>query len=153
MLQAAARTLIDSRNNLHETCKDLSQEQWFAVPDGFANNVAWNIGHLIVAQNGLIYTRLGVRGYIRRPFATLYIPGTSHLEWESNPDTAELLALLTGNPAKLPEDIAAGKFEIDELPEMPMLPKAHSVEHAFVHNQWHEGFHMGVIESILACIK
>ena len=50
MLQAAVQTLIDSRNNLHETCKNLSQEQWFAVPDGFANNVAWNVGHLIVAQ-------------------------------------------------------------------------------------------------------
>ena len=44
---------------LFELIKDLSIEQLNQVPPGFNNNIIWNMGHLIAAQQGICYRRAG----------------------------------------------------------------------------------------------
>ncbi|WP_407635809.1 DinB family protein [Solitalea canadensis] len=41
-------------------------DQLNKVPAGFNNNLIWNIGHEIVAQQALIYKSSGLEGYIFR---------------------------------------------------------------------------------------
>jgi len=109
--KASADILVRTRQNLHDLIKDLSQEQWFDQPEGFANNIAWNVGHLIFAQQGLTYTRLGLKPDMTRQYAKMYSPGTSPADWERKPDTDELLDKLVALPQKLADDVAAGVFE------------------------------------------
>lgn len=153
MLQAAAEVLIGVRQQLYDTLKELTQEQWFAQPEGFANNIAWNVGHLIVAQQGLVYRRLGVPGYITPEMAAMYRPGTSPADWTTTPDTDELLRLFIELPQKMAEDIAAGKFDhITPPSQTGGLPPAKSVAHALIFNQFHEGMHAGNIGDLLAFV-
>ena len=156
MLQAAAEVLIGTRQRLYNGLKELTQEQWFKQPEGFANNVAWNVGHLIVAQQGLVYMRLGMQGYITPQMVGMYRPGTSPADWQTTPDTDELLRLFLELPQKMAEDIAAGKFDNYVKPEGELgggMPPAESVAHALIFNQYHEGVHAGNIGDLLAFVK
>lgn len=148
MMKVASDVLINSRKRMHETVKDLSQEQWFAQPEGFANNVAWNVGHLVIAQQGLIYRRAGLEMYIPSEMMGLYMPGTSPANWESLPDTNELLRLLVELPDKMAADIEAGMFDNVTVPE-----ESGSIEHVMVGNNHHEGLHMGAILALLDFVK
>jgi len=154
--KASADILVRTRQNLHDLIKDLSQEQWFDQPEGFANNIAWNVGHLIFAQQGLTYTRLGLKPDMTRQYAKMYSPGTSPADWERKPDTDELLDKLVALPQKLADDVAAGVFDNLELPTespIPGMPLPESIEHAMIFNQHHEGMHLGVIVSLMDNIK
>ncbi|MGB0387188.1 MAG: DinB family protein [Ardenticatenaceae bacterium] len=156
MLKAAADVLIGTRQLLYNTLKDLTQEQWFTQPKGFANNVAWNVGHLIVAQQGLVYRRLGVPGHISGKMTAMYRPGTSPADWSSKPDTDELLKLLVELPKKMAEDVAAGKFDNyvkSEGKTLGTFPPPESSAHAIIFNQFHEGVHAGNIGDLLAFVK
>jgi len=152
MTKAAADILLRTRQNLHGLVKDLTQEQWFAQPEGFANNIAWNIGHLVMAQQGLVYARLGLQANFPKGATAMYSPGTSPADWESQPNTGELLQQFIDNAQKMADDVAAGLFDNLELPEESPIPQtapAESVEHAMIFNQHHEGMHLGVIVSLL----
>ncbi|MEM7345711.1 MAG: DinB family protein [Chloroflexota bacterium] len=156
MLKAAADMLITTRQRMHETLKDLSEEQWFAQPDGFANNIAWNVGHLVLAQQGLIYRRLGVEGHLPDGLAEMYRPGTSPADWTSQPDTDELLKLFVELPQKMAKDIDAGKFDNYVKPESQgdnPFPPPESAAHAMIGNQFHEGIHTGNINDLLGIIN
>lgn len=155
MLQAVADTLVKTRNRMAGSLSDLTQEQWFKQPDGFANNIAWNVGHLITAQQFLCYHSLGVAGYAAPEMRGMYGGGTSPADWKEQPDTAELLRLFVELPQRLSADIAAGKFENYVRPEPVegQFPPPESVAHAFVYNQHHEGLHNGTIIDLLSFVR
>jgi hypothetical protein len=48
------------RTFLLEGIKDLTTEQLNKIPDGFNNNIIWNLGHMIAAQQGICYKRAGL---------------------------------------------------------------------------------------------
>ncbi|HWJ92534.1 MAG TPA: DinB family protein, partial [Flavisolibacter sp.] len=50
-----------TRAYLLSLVKDLSTEQLNLVPHGFNNNIIWNIGHMIAAQQGVCYVRAGLK--------------------------------------------------------------------------------------------
>ena len=155
-VKAAADILVRTRQSLYDLVKDLTQSQWFEQPEGFANNIAWNVGHLVLAQQGLTYTRLGLKPDITRQYAKMYSPGTSPADWEMKPDTDDLLDKLVSLSQKLADDVAAGVFDGLELPTespIPQMPVPESIEHAMIFNQYHEGMHLGVIVSLMDNIK
>lgn len=45
------------RQFLIEQIEDLTSEQLNKIPDGFNNNIIWNLAHLICAQQGICYLR------------------------------------------------------------------------------------------------
>ena len=44
-----------TRSNIAKLVEGLSIEQLNHIPEGFNNNLAWNIGHILVTQELLIY--------------------------------------------------------------------------------------------------
>ena len=159
MLQAAADTLIRTRKRMANMLKDLTPEQWFAQPEGFANNIAWNVGHLVLAQQGLCYRRTNVPAPLgaeaMQAMQPLYGGGTSPADWSENPDTEELLRLIVELPMQLTADIAAGKFDNYVKPE-PIegrFPPPETVLHALIFNIYHEGMHAGAIGDLVGYMK
>ena len=47
------------RSFLLDGIKDLSTDQLNKIPAGFNNNIIWNLGHLVAAQQGICYKRAG----------------------------------------------------------------------------------------------
>ena len=51
-------------------------EQLNKIPDGFSNNLIWNIGHIIVSQQGLVYRHSGMPSYIEESLVETYKNGS-----------------------------------------------------------------------------
>lgn len=128
--------------------EDLNPEEWLAQPEGFANNIAWNVGHLLLVRQNLVYRNSGLDPNVSG-MGSMYKPGTSPADWESQPDTAALLEKLKSCQAQIEADGANGVFDKVEYNQFELGgTPINSAEDGASFSLWHEALHMGVITSI-----
>ncbi|MFN9109491.1 MAG: DinB family protein, partial [Bacteroidota bacterium] len=53
-----------------------SLDQLNKVPEGFSNNLIWNVGHMIVTQQALVYRLSGLTSYIEDQIVETYKSGS-----------------------------------------------------------------------------
>ncbi len=53
-----------TRQYLLQVTEGMTAEALNTIPAGFSNNIIWNMGHLVAAQQGLCYVRTGHRDLI-----------------------------------------------------------------------------------------
>ena len=142
--------LKQTRAVLLQICTEsaLSEEQLLFIPEGFRNNILWNLGHLIVTQQILHYRRTGQEMYISPYLVNQFRRGTSPADWENTPDISDLLPLLMDLPNKLEEDYQAGKLKTYEKLTTSTGVVLSNIEEAISYNNFHEGLHMGVLLSM-----
>lgn len=133
----------------------LSDEQMLAMPDSFDNNIAWNLGHLIVVQQSLIYRLCGLDTLTSRTHVVQFSPDTSPENWEKRPDLAELRSLLTQSTEKLTADAQAGLFQTAVY--IPYTTTTNfdlpTFADAMNFNLYHEGLHFGAIMALRNLVK
>lgn len=56
-LQLALGQIKSAREYLLSTIADIADEDWFRMPAGWSSHVAWQVGHLAMAQYGLCLYR------------------------------------------------------------------------------------------------
>jgi len=49
------RLFLQDRQLIKQALGGLSEEAYLHMPQGFDNNIAWNLGHIIVTQQSLHY--------------------------------------------------------------------------------------------------
>lgn len=117
------------------------------VPDGFANNVLWNLAHLVVTQQLLIYDRSGLPMYVDERMVVENRKGTSPARWTTPPDIAEVKALLLELPVRMADD--ADRFvAYDPYPTSTGVILG-TLDDALRYNVHHEGLHGGAIAALL----
>tara|TARA_Y100001949_G_C15938712_1_gene309136 strand:- start:225 stop:680 length:456 start_codon:yes stop_codon:yes gene_type:complete len=123
-------------------------DQLNEVPDGFNNNLIWNIGHIIVAQQSLIYNLSNLDGYLPERLVELYKPGTKPSGQITQEACDELKELLTALIDRTISDFDAGKFTT--FTERTTRTGFHlaTLEDALHFNNYHEGLHLGYMMSI-----
>lgn len=141
------------RNTTTRVINSLSDEQFFKIPAGFDNHIAWNLGHIVVAQQSMIYRASGLPTITTSQHARMFKPGTSPAEWTEQPDVADIKALFIESSRKLGEDMAANKFETFFPFETTTRFKINNLGEALSFNSFHEGLHLGTILSILNFLK
>jgi hypothetical protein len=140
--------LQQTRSILLNAVAGLSEEQLLFIPEGFRNNILWNLGHVIVTQQLLNYGSSGNEMYVSDDMVSLYRRGTSPAEWGSTPQVADLLTLIKTLPEKLEEDYKAGLFTHYNDFTTSLGVRIGSIEDAISYNNFHEGLHMGVMVSM-----
>lgn len=125
-----------------------SLEQLNTVPAGFNNNLIWNIGHVIAAQQSLIYRLSGLNMNVSSGFFDLYKPGTRPERALDQTEADELKSLLFSLIEKTKKDFNDGKFV--SFTERTTATGFHlaNLEDAFEFNNYHEGLHLGMMMSI-----
>jgi hypothetical protein len=140
--------LKKSRALTLKAIEGLTLEQLHKIPDGFKNNIAWNIAHLVVTQQLLHYKLSGLDCLCPDDLIETHRKGTFPTIRFSQEEFNEVLDLFKGLPETLEEDFEAGIFE--QYTEYPtstgVILKA--IEVAIPFNNYHEGIHLGVILSI-----
>ena len=131
----------------------LSEEQLLFIPDGFRNNLLWNLGHVIVTQQLLHYRNTDNAMYVSDELVSLYKKGTSPADWKGTPNIADIIPLIKTLPDKLEEDYKTGLFTHYQPITTSSGVRIASIEDAISYNNFHEGLHMGVMLSILKLIK
>lgn len=120
-----------------------SIDQLNKIPAGFKNNLVWNIGHIIVAQQALIYKGSNLPMHISEELFNLYKPGSVPTGITSQNEANELKELLLAVVPKTKEDLANGVFKT--YTERTTITGFHlgSLMDAFEFNNYHEGVHLG----------
>jgi hypothetical protein len=65
-----------TRAFLLESLKELSTEQFNQIPEGFNNNIIWNLGHMVAVQQGICYIRAGITPVVDQTFIDTYKSGS-----------------------------------------------------------------------------
>ncbi len=141
-------TLLQIRKLIHNAVSGLSETAWFHIPPGFDNNIAWNVGHIIVTQQSLLYRLSGLPMYVSKEQVALFRTGTSPADWSQPPDIAQLLDQLATHPHTLVEDVQAGKFQTYQAYTTSTGVNLNSFEDAVSFNYFHEGLHAGAMLSL-----
>ncbi len=142
------------RKSIHSAVEGLSAEKLQAVPAGFDNNIAWNVGHLLVVQQRILYARCGLPVSVDEEMIPLYLPGTSPADWEAAPDAEALVAGLLPQQAQLEEDYGGGRF--DEVTFEAFTTgsgmQIGSLDDAFTFNLYHESQHYGFVQALVNAV-
>lgn len=123
-------------------------EQLNMVPAGFNNNIVWNIGHVIVAQQSLIYKGSGLPMYVPDAMFDAYKPGTKPTGFIAQDAINELKEIMTSLVEKTEADLRHNKFKIYNERTTGTGFHLTSLQDALLFNNYHEGLHLGYIMSI-----
>ena len=69
-------TTLKSRKFLKDLLENLTLEQLNKVPEGFNNNIIWNVAHTIVTQQLLVYNLSAIPMIISDELVEMYRKGT-----------------------------------------------------------------------------
>ncbi len=126
----------------------LNQEQLNTIPQGFNNNIAWNIGHTIVTQQLLVYKLSGLPCLISDQTIANYGKGSTANTEMTTEDMKSLLAELLPLTEKMESDYAAGIFKTYNTYTTSLGFELTNVEKAIQFSNYHEGIHLGIIMAI-----
>lgn len=128
--------------------ENYSLEQLNKIPEGFSNNLVWNLGHIIVAQQGLVYRLSGLPTYVSDEMTNTYKNGSKPTGTTTQVELDELKELLFSLIEKTKEDYATGKFVTYEEYTTGTGFHLASTKEAIEFNNYHEALHFGFMMNI-----
>jgi hypothetical protein len=139
----------ETNRNIYKTfLENYSLAQLNKIPIGFSNNLVWNIGHIIVAQQGLVYRLSELPMYISTEMVDTYKNGSKPTGTTSQVEVDELKALLFDLLEKTKADFTNTKFiTYNEFTTNTGFHLA-STKDAIEFNNYHEGLHLGFMMNI-----
>lgn len=147
-MESVFKTWKTSRNLFLTYFEKYSVEQLNKVPEGFSNNLIWNIGHVIVAQQGLIYKNCGLDGYVSNEMFDLYKGGSKPTGKTTEAEINELKELLISLIEKTETDFNNGVFVTFNERMTGTGFHLGSLKDAFEFTNYHEGLHLGFMINI-----
>lgn len=134
-----------SRKVLLNFLNELNLKQLNTVPQGFKNNIIWNIGHIIVVQQLLVYNLSGLPMMVSDELIAKYRKGSYPNGDVTQNEVDELKGLLFSTLEKTKEDFQKEIFKtFNEFTTMTGF-KVTSAKSAMEFNNFHEGLHIGII--------
>ena len=128
--------------------KGLSLDQLHVIPEGFTNNIAWNIAHIVVTQQLLHYGLSEKDCLVSDELIAAFKKGTKPTRQFTQEEFDEVLDLFKGLPNTLEEDYEAGIFTEYSAYKTSTGFEIDSMEKAIIFNNFHESLHLGVIMSL-----
>lgn len=129
---------------------DCTLEQINKTPDGFNNNIAWNIAHLVVTQQLLCYKFANIPMYVSDDLIAKYRKGTAPQNDLNEQEFEEIKTQFLMLPDKIEEDFQSNIFKTYQSYTTSVNVSLNSISDAIEFNNFHEGIHLG---SILALKK
>ncbi|MEB2781577.1 DinB family protein [Algoriphagus sp. C2-6-M1] len=119
------------------------------IPTGFNNNLIWNIGHVIVVQQRLVYGLSSLSLNLPDELFEKYKPGTRPESNEPQETVALFKELLISPIDQTIRDFESGKFATyNELTTSKGF-RLTSAADAITFNNYHEALHLGCMVSLL----
>ncbi|WP_349408952.1 DinB family protein [Pseudalkalibacillus sp. SCS-8] len=132
----------------------ITEENADIIPEGFPNNLRWQLGHILVSVEYLVFHQAGEKMNLPEGYAEMFSRGTSPKDWTTEPPKVDVLkaqlseqmgrvrATFDGRlDEKLPEPFKGGPFEFHTVGEMLLFAL------------FHESEHIGCIKGLKAGIK
>jgi len=147
-MEALLKTWKTSRNIYLDYFEKYDLEQLNKVPTGFNNNLIWNIGHIIVAQQSLIYRLSNLPMNVSSELFDAYKPGTKPVSPTSQPEADELKTLLISLVDQTESDLSSGVFQTFTGRQTATGFLLSTLADSLEFNNYHEGIHLGYMLSL-----
>ena len=147
-METAFRINETSRKVLLGFLEKYSIEELNKIPEGFSNNLIWNIGHIIVVQQLLVYKLSGLPTMVSNEMIEKYQKGTKPEHNVTQEEVDEIKVLLFSTLEKTKQDFAENIFqnylEFTSMSGFTMKSAANAIEF----NNYHEAMHTGIMMQI-----
>lgn len=141
-INRSSRSTIESILNHH------TLEQLNTIPEGFSNNLIWNIGHIIVVQQMLVYKLSGLPMMVTEEVVDKYKRGSKPAHSVTQEEVDNFKKLLWSTVEQTKKDFDNGVFktftEFTSLTGYTMK----SAKDAMEFNNYHEAIHIGFMMQI-----
>ncbi|WP_461587408.1 DinB family protein [Winogradskyella sp.] len=136
---------IKNRKLLKGFLDNMSLEDLNTIPKGFNNNIIWNIAHVIVTQQLLVYKLSGLPTIVSNEMIDAYRKGTKPEKDVTEAEVATIKNLLFSTIEKSKEDYESKIFQTYNEYTVTTKNTLSNVEEAIEFNNFHEGIHLGYI--------
>jgi hypothetical protein len=145
MIDKQLDILRQPRLKILNILESFSLEQLNMIPAGYNNNIIWNLGHMVAAQQGVCYKRAGVETRISDGFFQSYKPDSKPDGFVDAAGFEEIKRLLTTSLDDLKQDLEKGIFGNYPAWTTRYGVEITSIEDAIAFLPFHEGLHIGYI--------
>jgi len=129
-------------NNFLET---FTLEQLNTKPKGFNNTIFWNIKHVVITQQLLIYSLSGLSTLISEKEIDTFRKGTKAEDLITIEDIELLKKQLFSTLEQTKTDYTEGKFKVYKEYTVSTKSVLSNIDEALEFNNFHEGIHLGYI--------
>lgn len=125
-------------------------EQLNHIPEGFNNNLIWNIGHIVVIQQRLAYEGAGLDPHVSAEYFEKYQGGTKPDGKATQQEVDELKELLKSLAEQTEVDFDNVILQSQPYKERTTGSGFHlsSIQDALEFNNYHEAMHLGAMMAI-----
>jgi len=136
---------IKNRELLKSFIENHTLEELNKVPQGFNNNIIWNIAHTVVTQQLLVYKLSGLPMIVSDEMVEDFKKGTKTERGLSQSEVDTIKGLLFSTIEKTKEDYNNKIFQTYNAYTVTTKSTLSNVEEAIDFNNFHEGIHLGYI--------
>ena len=147
-MEATFRIWQTSRGLYQNFLDSYSLEQLNTIPVGMSNNLIWNIGHVIVSQQKLVYALSGLPMHIPDSLFEKYQNGSRPDGKTTQAEVDEIKKLLSEMVEKTKADFEEGVFKEFHSYQTKTGFHLGTLKEAMEFNNYHEGIHLGIMMSI-----
>ncbi|MCX2680575.1 DinB family protein [Galbibacter sp. EGI 63066] len=145
--------LEKSRQSLLKLIEGLTEEEINKIPEGFNNNIAWNVIHVLITQQLICYKLAGEEGYVDEQTIKDYRKGTA-----PNPEKPVSLEEFEKYKEELMPNVSRIKADYPKFTTYNSYTTSvgislNSIEDAITFNNYHEGIHLGYVMALRRAIR
>lgn len=137
-----------SRSILGKFLDEYTLKQLNYIPHGFNNNLIWNIAHVVVVQQMLVYNLSSLPMMVSQQMIDRYKPGTKPEHDVTQQEVDEIRALLKTTIDQTEKDFALDLFQQYKDYKTATGFHLQSAYDAMAFNGYHEGMHRGMMMAI-----
>ncbi|GGO01642.1 DinB family protein [Saccharibacillus kuerlensis] len=148
MTEAFVFKLMDrAQASILKYLEDVPEEARKTIPEGFNNNLHWQLGHILAISDRVVNTFSGRELVFPETYAVYFAARTKPAEWQGEPPAwDELIGELEQLPARFREAYAD---KLDEpLANLDNFAKAETLGDLLTLNVAHMNQHMGIINAL-----
>ncbi len=147
------KTNLEVRKAFYAILKNTPKEDLLKIPKGYNNNIWWNIAHVVVTQQLLVYRLSGQETIVAQDLIDKFKKGTTPDGTATDLEFDLVKSLLFTTIEKTIEDYEKGLFsEFKEYTTSANVTLS-NVDDAIPFNFFHEGLHLGTIFSLQKAVK
>ncbi|WP_261302917.1 DinB family protein [Paenibacillus andongensis] len=126
--------------------RDLPNNIIDLIPEGFSNNIRWNLGHILVGWDHGIFPNIKLERRESLHYHTIFPKGTVPKEcWGDEPVFKEIVSNLENQLESIIEN-SKGKLEQPLI--VPFIPRVKTIKNMFQFHIKHEEHHLECIRKI-----
>lgn len=137
-----------SRKALSQFLENHTLEQLNKIPVGFSNNLIWNIGHIVVVQQMLVYRLSGLPMLVSDEMVLKYKNGAKPEQDATQAEVDKIKSLLFETIDRTKADFENEIFKTFQEYTTSTGFSMKSLKDALSFNNYHEAIHTGVLMSI-----